>query len=246
MPGPFRFCGGEVDVRVPVTAIALLCFMVGHAVHTSASSFREGVKFYRQKEYEKASSAFTEALVKRPEAAELHYNLGNAAYKMKDYKKAEKSFLTAIARAKDERLKEKAWFNLGNTFFRQGRLVDAIAAYRQALKIDPQDKDAKRNLAFTERLLKKMKRKAQQTAQRMAEKRGTEEKNKKQQQQTSEKQEEKKREEKAGVGRPRQKKRKISREAAEMLLQGMKEHRPQLPKKKRRIRGGTPGVGKNW
>jgi Flp pilus assembly protein TadD len=50
-----------------------------------------------------------------------------------------------MAIAADPGLKE-AHLNLGNTLFRQGRLEEAVAEYREALRIDPDYAGAHYNL----------------------------------------------------------------------------------------------------
>ncbi|HZW38982.1 MAG TPA: tetratricopeptide repeat protein [Ignavibacteriaceae bacterium] len=40
------------------------------------------------------------------------------------------------------------YYNLGNSFFRKGRLADAVLYYERALKLSPNDKDIKDNLNF--------------------------------------------------------------------------------------------------
>ncbi|MGD8698915.1 MAG: tetratricopeptide repeat protein, partial [Gemmatimonadales bacterium] len=46
----------------------------------------------------------------------------------------------------DPALEAKAWYNLGNALYRQQQLPEALEAYKQALRRDPGDVDAKHNL----------------------------------------------------------------------------------------------------
>ena len=52
-----------------------------------------------------------------------------------------------------------AWYNLGNTLYRQGALPESLEAFKQALRADPADIDAKHNL---ERVLEQMQQQQQQ------------------------------------------------------------------------------------
>ena len=42
------------------------------------------------------------------------------------------------------------YYNLGNAYFKQGELAQSILAYERALRLNPNDKDAKYNLAFAQ------------------------------------------------------------------------------------------------
>lgn len=44
----------------------------------------------------------------------------------------------------------EAYYNLGNAYFKQGELAQAILAYERALRIEPSYKDAKHNLLFAQ------------------------------------------------------------------------------------------------
>ena len=42
----------------------------------------------------------------------------------------------------------EVYYNLGNAYFKQNELAQAILAYERCLRLDPRNKDAKYNLAF--------------------------------------------------------------------------------------------------
>ena len=44
----------------------------------------------------------------------------------------------------------EVYYNLGNAYFKQGELAQAILAYERCLRLDPRNKDAKYNLAFAQ------------------------------------------------------------------------------------------------
>jgi tetratricopeptide (TPR) repeat protein len=57
----------------------------------------------------------------------------------------EETMQDAIALA-DGELRSDSWFNLGNTYFVQQQWEQAVEAYKEALRIDPSDAEAKYNL----------------------------------------------------------------------------------------------------
>lgn len=127
-------------------------FLVGFG-RTVSSLNKSGNKLYKEKKYEAALKKYKEAQVRAPENMILDYNMGCAFYKQDSLQSAAKSFLKIISSLEDKSTKEKAYYNLGNTLFRSGDLKGAIEAYKSALRLNPEDMDAKINLEFAKKLL---------------------------------------------------------------------------------------------
>ena len=84
------------------------------------------------------------------------FDLGVEAYNQRDYSAAIRQFEQLVAQGVAE---PEVLYNLGNAYFRSGRLAPAIANYERALHLDPGLEDARENLAtcikLTERNLPK-------------------------------------------------------------------------------------------
>lgn len=122
---------------------------------TFYSRYREGEALYQEKDYDQALTNFIDAQIESPEDARLKYNIANAHYKTKNYDEAIKSYLDVAATAQDISLEEKSYYNLGNCFYRQGKLSEAVEYYKKALDLDPEDQDAKFNLEFVREEIKR-------------------------------------------------------------------------------------------
>ncbi len=131
---------------------------------SAASRNNEGNRLYEQKQFDEALRLYTDAQVSRPEAPELHYNIGNVLYRKGEYDKAIGEYRRAES-ARDAALSQAATFNRGNALMLSGRLQDAANAYIQALRADPSDGDAKRNLELALRLLAEERKRQQQNEQ---------------------------------------------------------------------------------
>ena len=105
---------------------------------------RQAGKLYANEQYGQALSAYEQALQKDPQNAKAAFGAGAAAYQLKDYQQAQQAF-ESVSHEKNQ-LGQDALFNLGNTHYRAGQQDPAIAAYRQAIIQDPQDKEAIHNL----------------------------------------------------------------------------------------------------
>ncbi len=95
-------------------------------------------------------------------AANAYYDAGLKAYHNQQYKEA-KDLLTAAQSAltsskgdlppEAKAMAAKIQFALGNNYFRQKQLKAAAEAYRQSLRFDPDNLEAKYNLELMQKLL---------------------------------------------------------------------------------------------
>ena len=120
------------------------------ACSSSLRDYRRGERLYAAGEYRESFQAFQQALQSRPDPA-THFALGVTQYRLKRYEDAAQSFRSTIGNAQ---LRQRSYFNLGNAYVRASEesadkerlLGDAIAAYEQALLLEPRDSAAKWNL----------------------------------------------------------------------------------------------------
>jgi tetratricopeptide (TPR) repeat protein len=70
-----------------------------------------------------------------------------------DFPKAEVSFMES-AKSANPLLKGASHYNRGNVLFAQGKWGDAVEAYKDSLRANPRDEDAKYNLGVALRALK--------------------------------------------------------------------------------------------
>ena len=117
----------------------------GVPAHASIAQLKHANRLFVKGRYDGALKAYEDALVDAPQSSILHFNAGDAAYQTGDYSKAEKEFKEASQSAIPV-LKAAAHYNLGNALFRQQRWADAVEAYKESLRVNPKDKDAKYNL----------------------------------------------------------------------------------------------------
>lgn len=118
------------------------------------SLVRKGNRQYNKGEYGEAIKRYEEALKAAPESFEATYNFGNALYKAERFDTAEQTILRATADTlrTDNELAE-TYYNLGNAQFKQKKYKEALESYKQSLRLNPSDMEAKYNYAYTKRLL---------------------------------------------------------------------------------------------
>lgn len=118
------------------------------------SLVRKGNRQYHKGAYEEAIARYEQALKAAPGQFEATYDLGNALYKAERFDRAEQVMQQAAAdslRSDEERA--EAFYNLGNARFKQQKYKEALESYKNSLRLNPSDMEAKYNYAYTKRLL---------------------------------------------------------------------------------------------
>ena len=150
-------------------ALIALALMIGTAAEASPDA---ALKRYAKGRYDSALSEYERLLEKKPADPALSFNAGTAAFQAGDYGKAAEHLQSALL-APDLKLQQGAWYNMGNTQFRLGedakeledkeRLwTQSTNSFDSALKLNPQDADARANLEFVQRKLEELKQQQQQ------------------------------------------------------------------------------------
>lgn len=137
--------------------ILLLAFAASSASAQSLperSEVRKGNRQFNKGNYEQSIERYQRALNVAPGQFEATYNLGNALYKAERFEQAEQTMLQSSAdslRSDEERA--EAFYNLGNAQFQQKKYKEALESYKQSLRMNPSDMEAKYNYAYTKHLL---------------------------------------------------------------------------------------------
>ncbi|AEW02914.1 hypothetical protein A4D02_02685 [Niastella koreensis] len=115
-------------------------------------AIREGNKLYHNRQFDKAMPAYQKAIAENPKNLTARYNLANARFRTGNMPDAEKAYDDLIDNTTEDKYKEKGYYNKGVTLTKQQKLQESIDAYKDALKLDPKDEDARFNLqkALTE------------------------------------------------------------------------------------------------
>ena len=129
-----------------------------------ASKSAAALEHYQRGEYDQALQLYRDALLERPDAPELHFNVGDALFKRGEYDQARREFERVLS-AEEKKIQAQAHYNMGNSFFQQQAFEQAIAAYKQALELDAADEDAKVNLELALEKLQEQQEQQQQDQQ---------------------------------------------------------------------------------
>jgi len=150
-------------VLISILSLSLLNF--GFAGNDVARKISEGNELYNEGKYEEALLKYNNAQNNLPIKKEIFFNMGNVFYRQGKYNEAIDAFRKSIEKD-DINLEAKALYNIGNSFFQQGRFNEALEAYKQSLERNNNDMDTKYNIEYTEKKIKEMLSKAEQTKQK--------------------------------------------------------------------------------
>ncbi len=145
--------------NIKIVLILLLGLIsAGVSAQSAKTLVRRGNKLYDAKKFSKAEVQYRKAQARDPKYEKSIFNLGDAVYQQKNFKGAEKYFQKLAQGTKTPpQYQAPSWYNLGNTFMSQKQYEKSIASYIQALRKDPTNMDAKYNLTYARKMLKKQK-----------------------------------------------------------------------------------------
>jgi Ca-activated chloride channel family protein len=99
-----------------------------------------------------AATRYRDLQVRRPTSPEIAIDLGTALAALGEHDRALIEFGRGIETAKGK-TRAIAFYDRATSLFRLGRILEARAAYVEALRLDPNDRDAKFNVEVIDRIL---------------------------------------------------------------------------------------------
>ncbi len=99
-----------------------------------------------------AEKNYRRAIAKDANRSNARYNLGVSHFATKNHQEAADRFKQAAKLAKEEGEKSAAFYNEGNAYMELQKFKEAIEAYKDALRNNPYDNDARKNLAIAKKM----------------------------------------------------------------------------------------------
>lgn len=145
-------------MRKQINLIFCLSFLAINFLfaQTEKMILRDGNKAYEERSYVDAELNYKKALSENPNYTKAEYNLGTSLYRQGEgrMEDALKSFEKAIKSTDDKLLKSKAHYNIGNIHMSSKKYKEALEAYKNALRHNPKDANARHNLEVARKKLK--------------------------------------------------------------------------------------------
>ncbi len=163
--------------------VALTVFVCSPA-RAQFLDIQRGNRAFNRGEYDDAKRHYEKVLSEKAtleEKKEALFNSASADFKKKEYDAAIKQFESLVQNpALSSELRADAHYNIGNALVKRGKdapveermkfYQQALNAYKQALALNPRDRDAKENYEFARSLLQREKEQQQQRQQNQQDK----------------------------------------------------------------------------
>jgi Ca-activated chloride channel family protein len=132
-------------MKILLTILLLIGDIISFAQEPN-KTIESGNAYYRQQQYDKAESEYRKALEFSPGDKTAKFNLANAL--IKQDKKDDANKLLAELNVKENKtdLRSKATYNQGVMLTQQKKLEESIESYKETLRLNPDDKEARENL----------------------------------------------------------------------------------------------------
>jgi tetratricopeptide (TPR) repeat protein len=231
--------------------ILLICTFMLLSVILNAQSdkkyIRQGNRDYQKNNFPDSEVSYRKAIDKNKQSPDAVFNVGDALYKQNKFEDAGKQFIENINLNEDKSKKSGGFYNLGNSLLKANKVQESIEAYKSSLKLRPDNKEAKYNLAYAQDLLKQQQE--QQKQQQDKDKQDQNKDNKKEDQKKDQSKDQSKDQQKDQNNKQdQQQQQNISREDAQRLLNALANDEKDVQEKVKLAKAEKAKVRtvKNW
>jgi len=224
---------------LPARALLLMGVILGTTLHAAAqpgnAQLRSGNRFYKKKQIDQSLQQYQSAVRQAPDNPTANYNLGNAQFRKNNYDEAGHSYDATIKNsANDKAMQEKGYYNKGVSMIKQKKLQESIDAWKQALKLDANDADARDNL---QKALMQLKQQQQQQQKNQND----------QKKEQKDKKEDKKDQEQQQQQQPKPQPSRLNKQQVEQLLKALEQKENDLQNKMKQNKVKAPNQPeKDW
>ena len=223
-------------------ASAILVLMLVSTIPTQAqsdrSNIREGNRLFRSGKHADSEVSYRKAMEKNPRNPQAAYNLGNALFAQKKDSAAVVAYQSGVQLETSAIRKAMGYHNMGVVCQSHKMFSEAIEAYKNALRLNPKDDEARYNLELCKKQQKKQQDKKNQDRKDQ----------KKDQNGKDEKKDQDKKDQNKDKQKEKQDKNKMSKDNAEQLLNAaiQQEKNTQKRMKDKMQQPRSRKLDKNW
>ncbi len=148
--------GVKMYLKIVLAGVSLLMTTSVAFAQNSGKQVKQGNKSYSEGNYSDAEIFYRRALeTDNKFEKQAMFNLGNVLYKQERYDEAMELYNNLAANESlTDKEKAQLYHNLGNAHLMQQQYQQSIDAYKQALRINPNDEDTRYNLSYAMKMLK--------------------------------------------------------------------------------------------
>ncbi len=237
--------GKSVIMFLLILLIRISVFSHTACAQADKKFIRQGNREYEKSRYSESEILYRKALDKNKQSADAVFNAGDALYKQEKYEDAGKQFIENINLNEDRNKKSAGFYNLGNSFLKSNKLKESIDAYKNSLRLNPQNLEAKYNLAYAQDLLQQQQHQQNQDQQQQKQDKNNQDQNKEKEQDQDQSDN---KEQQDQQQQPQQDDQAISKEDAERILNALENDEKNVQEKVKLAKAAKNRVrsAKNW
>lgn len=111
----------------------------------------EASSYIESNDFAAAEASMRKAISVNPENKKAAYNFGNLYITNEKNRAAFQRLVEAVTETEDKEIKHKSFHNQGNVFMSEERYAEAVEAYKNALRNNPNDDETRYNLALAKK-----------------------------------------------------------------------------------------------
>ena len=230
--------------KISFLLVVMFCVLASTYGQSKKKLIKEGNKLYNDSSFNLAEMKYRKSLEKDQDYFNAAFNLADAVYKQERYQEATSFFEALKDNAKNNQELSQINHNLGNSLFKENKIDQAIDAYKNSLRQNPNDEETRYNLAYAQ----KMKQQQQQQQQQQQNQDQDKDKEEKDQNQDQEKKNDNKEQKENDQKNQEEKKDEMSKEDAKKMLEALQQKEKELQEKlqKKKTKGQKIKILKDW
>ena len=227
--------------KISFLLLVMFCVLATTYGQSKKKLIKEGNKLYNDSSFNLAEMKYRKSLEKDQDYFNAAFNLADAVYKQERYQEATSFFEALKDNAKNNQELSQINHNLGNSLFKENKIDQAIDAYKNSLRQNPNDEETRYNLAYAQKI-------KQQQQQQNQDQDQDEDKEEKDQNQDQEKKDDNKEQKENDQKNQEEKKDEMSKEDAKKMLEALQQKEKELQEKlqKKKTKGQKIKILKDW
>ena len=209
---------------------------------------KEGNKLYNDSSYNMAEMKYRKSLEKDQNYFNAAFNLADAVYKQERYEEASTFFESLKDNARNDLDLAHINHNLGNSLLKEGKLNEAIDAYKNSLRLNSNDDDTRYNLAYAQKMKQQQEQQQNKNQDKEQNKNQDKEQDREQDREQDKEERQNQQEQNNDKDKNPQEKDEMSKEDAEKMLEALLQKEKELQEKlqKKKVKGQKIKILKDW
>jgi Ca-activated chloride channel homolog len=240
----------NISLTKSILLLILMIFSASMSAQADKKLIRKGNREYDKNKFSESEISYRKAIDNNKQSPDAVFNVGDALYKQNKFEEAGKQFVENVNENYDKVKKSAGLYNLGNSLLKANKIEESIDAYKNSLRLRPDNREAKYNLSYAQDLLRRQQeqQKKQQQDKQDNKKDNKKEDQKKDQKDQNDKNKDQKEDQNKNQDQKQPQKQEISKDDAQRLLNSLANDEKNVQEKVKLAKASKAKIRtlKNW